>query len=47
MARKSNNNNLDDLRDAIMEYPEQKAGWLARLLGRANKSVLRDLPPWG
>ncbi len=44
MARKSNKENLDDLRDAIMECPEQKAGWLARLLGRDNKSVLRDLP---
>jgi predicted transcriptional regulator len=44
MARKSNQENLDDLRDAIIEYPEQKAGWFARLLGRDNKSVLRDLP---
>lgn len=44
MARKSNQQNLDELRDAIMEYPEQKAGWLSRLLGKDNKAVQRDLP---
>ena len=44
MSRKSNQENLNTLRDAIIEYPEQKAGWLARLLGRDNKAVLRDLP---
>ncbi|MBX3060105.1 MAG: hypothetical protein KF770_26920 [Anaerolineae bacterium] len=44
MARRSNQHHLDELRDAIIEYPEQRAGWLARLLGRDNKTVLRDLP---
>lgn len=44
MARKSNQQNLDELRDAIMEHPEQKAGWLSRLLGKDNKAVQRDLP---
>lgn len=44
MARRSNQQHLDELRDAIMEYPDQKAGWLARLLGRDNKAVQRDLP---
>ncbi len=44
MARRSNQQHLDELRDAIIEYPEQRAGWLARLLGRDNKTVLRDLP---
>lgn len=44
MARRSNQQHLDELRDAIMEHPDQKAGWLARLLGRGNKDVMRDLP---
>lgn len=44
MARKRNEYHLDELRDAIIEYPEQRAGWLARLLGRDNKSVMRELP---
>ena len=44
MARKSNQHNLDNLRDAIIENPEQRAGWVARLLDRDNKSVMRDLP---
>lgn len=44
MARKANQQNLNRLRDAIIEHPEQRAGWLASLLGRDNKSVMRDLP---
>ena len=44
MARKSNRQKLDQLCDAIIENPEQRAGWFARLLGRDNKSVIRDLP---
>ncbi len=44
MARKTNEHNLDQLRDAIIENPEQRAGWFARLLGRDNKSVMRELP---
>jgi hypothetical protein len=44
MARKSNQQQLDELRNAIIEYPEQRAGWFAQFLGRDNKSVLRDLP---
>lgn len=44
MARKRNDQNLDELRDTIIEHPEQRAGWFARLLGRGNKSVMRELP---
>lgn len=44
MTRKANQENLDRLRDAIAENPEQRAGWFATLLGRDNKSVNRDLP---
>ncbi len=44
MARKSNQQKLDHLRDVIIENPDQRAGWFAQLLGRDNKSVMRDLP---
>lgn len=44
MARKANQQNLDSLRDAIIENPENRAGWFATFLGRDNKSVNRDLP---
>lgn len=44
MSRKAQQNKLNQLREAIKDHPEQKAGWLARFLGRDNKSVLRDLP---
>ncbi len=44
MARKPNQQSLDNLRDAIIEHPEQRAGWFASLLERDNKSVMRDLP---
>jgi len=44
MARKVNNEKLDALRDAIISSSGHKAGWFARLLGRDNKSVMRDLP---
>lgn len=44
MARKTNQQNLDNLRNAIIENPNQWAGWMARFLGRDNKSIMRDLP---
>ena len=44
MARKSNQENLDELCAAIRENPDQKPGWFARLLGNDNKSVMRALP---
>ena len=37
MARKVDTGRLDRIRDAIIEYPEQKAGGYARLLGYDNK----------
>jgi hypothetical protein len=44
MARKRNDPQLDERVDAIQTYPEQKAGWFARLLGCDNKSIMRELP---
>ena len=44
MARKADTGRLDRIRDAIIEYPEQKAGRYARLLGYDNKTVVRALP---
>lgn len=44
MARRINHNRLDELRDAIIDNPDHKAGWFAKKLGRDNKSVLRALP---
>ncbi|KAA3660302.1 MAG: hypothetical protein DWQ04_19780 [Chloroflexi bacterium] len=44
MARKTDHQQLDNLREVIMENPDQKAGWFAQKLGRDNKSVIRSLP---
>lgn len=44
MTRKADHASLDQLREAIIDNPQNKAGWLARLLGRDNKAVLRQLP---
>lgn len=44
MGRKVDTSRLDRIRDAIIEYPEQKAGGYARLLGYDNKTVVRALP---
>ena len=44
MARQRNDHKLDDLSQAIQTYPDQKAGYFARLLDWDNKSVMRALP---
>jgi hypothetical protein len=44
MGKKSDQEHLDQLRDAIVANPEQKAGWLARYLGQDNKTITRSLP---
>ncbi|MCP5094610.1 MAG: hypothetical protein GY943_03565 [Chloroflexi bacterium] len=44
MARKTNHQHLDRLRETIIENPNQKAGWFSRKLNRDNKSVVRALP---
>lgn len=43
MARKTNDHKLNELRDAIVENPEHRAGWFARLLRTDNKEVQRSL----
>lgn len=43
MARKSNDQRLDDIAQAIHTYPNRKPGWIARLLGYDNKTVMRAL----
>ena len=44
MARKSNDQRLDEIAQAIATYPNRKPGWIARLLGWDNKTVMRALP---
>lgn len=44
MARKRNEAQLDELVDAIQAHPQHKPGWFASLLGRDNKSIMRELP---
>jgi hypothetical protein len=44
MARKADDNRLDNLREAIVENPGRRAGWFARLLGEDNKTITRALP---
>lgn len=43
MARKRNERDLDQLCDAIIEHPNRRAGWFARLFGRDDKFVQRQL----
>ncbi len=44
MARKSDEQRLDAIEQAIRNNPGQKPGRLARLLGFDNKTVMRALP---
>lgn len=44
MARKTDDKNLDQIRDAIQSEPGHRAGFYARYLGRDNKSIMRALP---
>jgi predicted ArsR family transcriptional regulator len=43
MARRVDKKRLDEIRDAIMENPDQKAGTVAQQLGLDNKTVTRAL----
>ena len=43
MARKSDEQRLDAIAQAIRNNPGQKPGWLARLLGFDNKTMMRAL----
>ena len=44
MGRRTDDERLDDIREAIIRHPEQKPGRLARLLGLDNKTMQRALP---
>ncbi|MCI0394300.1 MAG: hypothetical protein L0332_08045 [Chloroflexi bacterium] len=44
MGRKSDEERLDEIRDAIVENPGHRPGWFARLLGYDNKTMTRALP---
>ena len=44
MARKPQEEKLERIYDAVEEYPGEKAGFLARLLGWNRSDVTRSLP---
>lgn len=43
MARKGDEQRLNDIRDIIIDNPGKRPGWLARRLGFDNKTVMRAL----
>lgn len=43
MARLADQARLDQIKQAIIENPEKKAGWLAQLLRLDNKTMQRAL----
>lgn len=43
MARKGDAQRLDTIRDTIIRNPGRRPGWVARLLGVDNKTVMRAL----
>lgn len=43
MARKGDAQRLDDIRDTIINNPGRRPGWLARMLGFDNKTMMRAL----
>ncbi len=43
MARKGDEQPLNDIRDIIIDNPGKRPGWLARRLGFDNKTVMRAL----
>ncbi len=43
MARKGDAQRLDSIRDTIIQNPGRRPGWVARLLGVDNKTVMRAL----
>ena len=44
MARKGDQERLDEIGEAIRQNPGRRAGWIARRLGYDNKTVMRALP---
>ncbi len=43
MARKPNDDRLQTIAQTIRDNPNRKPGWIARLLGLDNKSMMRAL----
>ena len=43
MARRGDTERLDKIRDAIIDNPGQRPGWVARRLGFDNKTIMRAL----
>ena len=43
MARRGDVERLDQIRDAIIDNPGRRPGWVARRLGFDNKTVMRAL----
>ena len=44
MGRKADEGRLEQLERAIADYPDERPGFLARLLGLDRSTVMRDLP---
>lgn len=44
MARIGDQERLDEIITCIQNNPEKKAGWIARMLGSDNKTLIRALP---
>ena len=44
MARKRQQERLEKIYDAVEEYPGERPGWIARLLGVDRSQVTRSLP---
>jgi DNA-binding IclR family transcriptional regulator len=44
MGRRADAGRLEQLEQAITDYPDQRPGFLARRLGLDRSTVMRDLP---
>ncbi len=44
MARKTDDEKLENIYNAVQEHPGKKAGFIARLLGMSRSEVTRSLP---
>jgi Mn-dependent DtxR family transcriptional regulator len=44
MARKTNDDKLENIYNKVSEHPGEKAGFIARLLGLERSEVTRSLP---
>jgi len=44
MGRKADEQRLEQLEQAVADYPDERPGFLARLLGLDRSTVMRDLP---